>query len=258
MYPSVIDAHIHFDLYPQKQQQMILQDLDAYHIEALISVSENLVSAQNNLMLSGTYRMIKPAFGFHPEQVIPSESEIISLEQFMMKHHKQMVAVGEVGLPYYLRREHLNIPVEPYTQLLERFIQQAVTYNKPIILHAIYEDAPIVCELLEKYSVKKAHFHWFKGDQKMTWRLMANGYYISITPDVLYEGEIQQIVKNYPLSLMMVETDGPWPFKGPFKNELTHSKMIHQSIVKIAQIKRLHVKEVYETLYQNTKHFYGI
>ena len=30
----------------------------------------------------------------------------------------------------------------------------------------IYEDAPLVCDILEKFNIKKAHFHWFKGDEK--------------------------------------------------------------------------------------------
>src|SRR5690606_40734669 len=64
--------------------------------------------------------------------------------------------------------------------------------------------------LLEKYSVKKAHFHWFKGDNKTLQHMAENGYFISFTPDLMYEEEIQTIARNYPLEQVMVETDGPW------------------------------------------------
>ena len=37
---------------------------------------------------------------------------------------------------------------------------------------------------------------------------------------------------------MMVETDGPWPFEGPFQDKLTHPSMIHHSIQTITNIKR--------------------
>src|SRR5699024_11588117 len=83
-------------------------------------------------------------------------------------------------------------------------------------------------------------------------------YYISITPDVLYEEEIQYLVKTYPLSQMMVETDGPWPFKGPFTNTMTHPKMLHESIRKIAAIKQMEISGVYGRLYNNTKRFYDL
>ena len=32
----------------------------------------------------------------------------------------------------------------------------------------------------------------------------------------------------------MVETDGPWPFEGPFRGEETHPHMIHAVIEQIA------------------------
>lgn len=258
MYNPVIDAHIHLDLYKKDDQKLILKELRGYNIEALISVSQNLISAQRNLVLAKQNSKIKPAFGFHPEQALPKESEITDLLNFIKENQKRMVAVGEVGLPYYLRVEDPTVAIEPYQELLELFIRQASTLDKPIILHAVYEDAPLVCTMLERYSIKKAHFHWFKGDNQTIERMHQNGYFISITPDVLYENEIQQLVEKYPLRLMMVETDGPWEFNGPFKGKLTHPKMIHNIVQKIASIKRMDIKIVYETLIENTKWFYNL
>ena len=90
---------------------------------------------------------------------------------------------------------------------IEKFIELASKYNLPIVLHAVYEDADIVCDLLEKYKVSRAHFHWFKGSDETMKRMMRNGYYISITPDVLHKEKIRKIVSYYPLEYMMVETD---------------------------------------------------
>lgn len=253
---SIIDAHIHLDLYHADEQTIILQDMNKYGVQALISVSQHLASAEANLSLSQKDNRIKPAFGFHPEQALPGEKELNELKLFIEKHHAEMTAIGEVGLPYYLRKKDSRIPIEPYIEILEQFIRQASALNKPIVLHAIYEDAPIVCTLLEKYSITQAHFHWFKGDQKTMEQMTGNGYFVSITPDVLYEQKTQQLVKQYPLSHMMVETDGPWPFEGPFKRKMTHPKMIHHTIEKIASVKKREAQEVYDILYENTKQVY--
>ena len=43
---------------------------------------------------------------------------------------------------------------------------------------------------------------------------------------------------SYPLEQMMVETDGPWPFEGPFTGKMTHPHMMWHSISMIAEIKR--------------------
>lgn len=248
----MIDAHIHFDQYSSDEQNEILANLN--NVKALISVSFDLNSCQKNLELSLLDSRIKPAFGFHPEQEIPTVG-IDEILRFMESNIHNMVAVGEVGLPYYRKLEHPSVDYGPYIQLLERFIVFAVKWDKPIVLHAVYEDAEIACDLLEKHGVKKAHFHWYKGDVT---RLIDNGYFISITPDVCYEEEIGQLVQQFPIEQMMIETDGPWPFEGPFTGKMTEPNMMKQSIEKIAEIKDLPVEEVTKRLFENTKKFYKI
>jgi len=252
---KMIDAHIHLDHYQDEEIKRMV--LDSAQIEALISVSFHLDSSKRNLLLSQKYQKVKPAFGYHPEQTLPSENELKVLLNWMDDHRDEMIAVGEVGLPYYLRQEQ-GISIAPYLEVLEVFIRKAKIWDKPIVLHAVYDDAPLVCDLLETYSVSKAHFHWFKGDQKTIDRMIRNGYHISITPDVVYEQEIQQLVSVYPLEHMMVETDGPWPFEGPFAGKVTHPNMMEESIRKIALFKKLSAEEVSDVLHQNTKGFYHI
>lgn len=251
----MIDSHLHLDQYKDEEIDKIMTTTP--NINAIISVSMNLDSAKRNLLLANKYQIVKPAFGFHPEQPLPCEEELEKLFNWVEGHQEQMVAVGEVGLPYYLRQE-TAIPIRPYIELLETFIKQAQRWNKPIILHAVYEDAPVVCDLLEKHSIEKAHFHWFKGDNLTIERLIRNGYFISVTPDIVYEEEIQKLAMAYPISQMMVETDGPWPFEGPFQGMPTHPEMMHESIATISRVKKIYIQEVYQQLYNNTKHFYSI
>ncbi|MDP4086421.1 MAG: TatD family hydrolase [Bacillota bacterium] len=255
---KMIDAHIHLDQYSDKEIAMILDD--ANRIEALISVSFNLSSCERNLQLLKKYAKVYGAFGYHPEQRLPSDSEKNDLFQWICSNFDEMIAVGEVGLPYYLRKDGkiTRNQFEEHIELLNLFIQKAKKWEKPIILHAVYDDAPIVCDYLENYSIQKAHFHWFKGDLKTCERMIKNGYYISVTPDIVYEEEIQKIVKIYPIDQMMIETDGPWPFEGPFTGKMTHPNMMADSINMIARIKNLTVNEVGNRLLENTKHFYQL
>ncbi|MGG3925240.1 TatD family hydrolase [Metabacillus fastidiosus] len=244
----IIDAHIHLEQYDEKDIVNIVSD---NLVDALIAVSWDLDSCRRTRELAQQFPKVKPAYGYHPEQSIPAEKEIADLLSWMHDHQKEMIAVGEVGLPYYLRRKE-DILLEPYIELLEQFIIRAKKWDKPIVLHAVYEDAPVVCSLLEQHSIEKAHFHWFKGDKKTVERMIRNGYYISVTPDVLYEEEIQKLVCQYPLDLLMAETDGPWPFEGPFSGTQTTPQMIHFSIEKIAELKKTRIEDIYSALYKNT------
>ena len=243
----MIDAHIHLDQYAEKEQWHILHS----DVEAFIAVSMDLASAKRNLQLATYYPCVKPAFGYHPEQAVLQDET--SLFQFIYENASKMVAIGEVGLPYYSQ-----IDRESHKRLLGKFMLLAKELGKPIILHAVYEDAIEVCDMLEEYEIRRAHFHWFKGDRKTTERMKNMGYYISVTPDVCYEKEIQRLVEHYPLSQMMIETDGPWRFDGPFQQQVTTPHMMNESIATIAQIKQLSIQKTAAILLANTKHFYRL
>ncbi len=252
----MIDAHIHLDQYKDREIELML--INADRVKGMITVSCNLESCKQNLQLSKKYNKVRSAFGLHPEQNLPTDQEINRLIQWMKLHQEEMIAVGEVGLPYYLRQDGKvsKFQYDQYVELLEVFIKLAKSWNKPIVLHAVYDDAPTVCDLLEKYSVTRAHFHWFNGDNTTIARMAENGYFLSVTPEIVYKEKIQKIVKTYPLEQIMVETDGPWEFEGPFKGKMTHPHMMSHSISVIAETKCLSNLDTAEIVLNNTKKFY--
>ncbi|MCJ8012008.1 TatD family hydrolase [Paenibacillus sp. KQZ6P-2] len=259
----LIDAHIHLDSYEEDQQQEILSELNNVDVEGIIAVSMHLESARANLQLARQHPgLVHPAFGFHPEQPIPDEAGINELFGWMNRHAADMVAVGEVGLPYYTRTEAKEagqpFDTRPYEELLERFIAFARDQDKPIVLHAVYEDADTACRLLELYRIKRAHFHWFKGSPETVQHMAKQGYYVSFTPDIVYEEEIQELASVYPRSLVMSETDGPWPFEGPFAGQMTHPRMTADVALAWSRIQGLSLPEARRMLYDNAKRFYGI
>lgn len=148
----LLDTHIHLDSYAFSDQQTILADIRKSEVQSIISVSMNLASSKRNLELAREYGpSVRPAFGYHPEQPVPSPEETEELLDWMAKHVDDMVAVGEVGLPYYARleAETEGRPWDnrPYECLLEQFIAFAKRHHKPVILHAVYEDAEphVIC-----------------------------------------------------------------------------------------------------------------
>lgn len=259
----MIDSHIHLDLYKKEERERILAELHDCGVDKVVAVSLNLASCEINRSLYLAHAdKILPAYGFHPERALPSDAELAQLLSWTTNHQSEMVAVGEVGLPYYMRQEAEakgdKFVLQPYVELLEVFVSLAAKLNKPIVLHAVYEDADVACYLLEKYNVSRAHFHWFKGSEKTVERMMRNGYYISFTPDIAYETEIQTLAKQVSVERMMVETDGPWPFEGPFQGQMTHPRMIHSVTEQLAAIKRLSLAEMAEQVRHNTNTLYSL
>ncbi|MFD3271351.1 TatD family hydrolase [Paenibacillus dendritiformis] len=261
-----IDTHIHLDGYGPEQRPLLEQSLEAEELDGVIAVSMDAASCREVQRWAERYPgRVHPAYGFHPEQPLPTEQEWNALLQWMDERRDAMIAIGEVGLPYYLRQEAVRaggseaaFPRGAYLELLKAFVQRAAAWDKPIVLHAVYDDAPLVIDLLERYSVRTAHFHWFKGDPKTTERMAANGYYISFTPDLAYEDEIRELALRYPPDRVMTETDGPWPFEGPFAGQVTLPLMVRDVAASWAALQRLEFGEAAALLRANATRCYGV
>ncbi|MDQ0113015.1 TatD family hydrolase [Paenibacillus harenae] len=260
-----IDAHIHVDHYDEAEREALLEKAFSAGAAAVVAVSMHLQSSIANRGLAQTYpNRVHPAYGFHPEQPIPSSDDLDELFEWMRARHAagEKFAIGEVGLPYYTRTEAeaagQTFDEAPYLALLGRFAALAAELERPIVLHAVYEDADKACDILDRHGVRKAHFHWFKGSEATVRRMIASGYSISITPDIAYEAEIRALAEIYPLSLLMAETDGPWPFEGPYEGRATEPAMSRDVAVHIAAIKQQPVELVRTALLENTKRLYGL
>jgi TatD DNase family protein len=251
---TYFDAHIHLDKYSDQEIAEILHDP---FLEGVLAVSMDLPSSQRTLSLKQRNpQKVSIACGFHPEQEIQDCTPLIN---WIIKHADEIDAIGEIGLPYYLRQEAekvgRNFPSESYQKLLATFLELAKELNKPVVLHAVYEDARVACDLLEKYGIEKAHFHWIKTDQETLQRMAEQQYYISFTPDLLYKKKTMDIAAAYPLSLILVETDGPWSFEGPFAKCSTTPRLLPKVIEKLASLRRLPVSELEAILQQNIQRF---
>ncbi len=308
------DTHIHLEQYAPEEAERMLREFQSAGGAYVVAVSMNLESARRTERLAGQYPgLVRPAYGFHPEQPLPSAEEEEALFAWMERRTahgeaaaaggaplagsglaepagrrqlpaedlvaglsevggaqrdaelaapQPMIAVGEVGLPYYSRQEAAErgeaLDEAGYVRLLERFVMFAARHDLPIVLHAVYEDADTACDLLERYGVRRAHFHWFKGSAATVERMISSGYFISFTPDLFYEEEIRELARCYPAAQVMSETDGPWPFEGPFAGRATHPSMTADVCREWAALCGISEDEGRRILLANADRFYGL
>ncbi len=118
----MIDAHIHLDWYQTDEQQLLM---DTLKVDGMIAVSSDFESCQRVWQLVQIYPFVYPAFGWHPEQNLPSVREIDNIIQTIDQRFQDIAAIGEVGLPYYKKRKEASLDVTPYHAILERFVQAA-------------------------------------------------------------------------------------------------------------------------------------
>lgn len=249
----MFDTHIHLDQFSDSEIAEILAPPD---LQGVVAVATDLVSSQRLLNLKSTFPKIYCCAGFHPEQTLPSQTEIDQLFAFLEKHRSHLIACGEVGLPHYLKRENPNLDYQPYIALLERFIQFCKGADLPINLHIVYDDALIALDLLTKYQIKKAHFHWFKASADVVQKVLETDYVVSLTPDILWNEKTQYIGRTFPLERLLIETDAPWQHDGFATTNIVGQ--LSTVIEKVAKMKEISAPVVARQLEWNSRSFYRI
>ena len=250
----LFDSHLHLD---QLSDENIQKTLGDSKITGMLAVSTNLKSAKKLLNLKQTYsEKLYIAAGFHPEQSLLNLEEREELFQWIDEHHSSISAIGEVGLPYYSKRENLNLDYTPYIELLERFILIAKKWDLPLNLHIVHNDVDIALELLQKHNIQRAHFHWFKTDEKSFQKFLSTPYFASLTPDILWNPKTQYVAQHLSLNRLMIETDSPWPHEG--LESAVISEQLFAVVKKVAELRSLPLHYVQEQMLLNTQQFYRL
>lgn len=254
----MIDAHIHIEQYDERILEVSIERWRESGIEGVIAVSNDLPSSYRTLELQSRFpEFVHAAVGFHPERPLPTESHFLEWEKLVAVEKQKIVAIGEVGLPHY-NLTSLPASLEHYTDLLSRCIDVGTRHQLPIALHAVHDKAALVLAMLKLRKIKNAHFHWLKAPLEVVVDIVKADYYISVTPEVCYRVRDQFLTKHIPITQLLIETDGPWPYSGQFKNQPTTPLHLLPMIKKLSDLYKVEDDEVIHATRNNTNKCYLI
>lgn len=253
-----IDAHLHLDRIDPAHRQRFMKRLREDGIERVVAVATDERSCHELLALQAQYPgRVAIALGYHPEQPW-DEGEVKRVLHLIRTHRQEIVAIGEVGLPYYSlpEEERQRGKGVQFLERVEPFVTLARELDLPLVLHAVHESTAPMLQLLRRYGIRRAHFHWLKAPLAVVRQLVETGYYVSVTPEVCYQTRDQELVRQVPKHLLLVETDAPWPYPRLFPRQPTEPKMVWAAIRMIARLWGWDEEATARQLYANTSHCY--
>jgi TatD DNase family protein len=232
----VIDSHVHLDADQYADPSgAIKRALDA-GVTAIIAPGTGGASNRRVLELAGRFpRIVRAACGYHPERFDLSDSDLEDALAMIRDERGSLCAVGEVGMPWYGDSARDPEVIARARRVLARFALAAIEADLPMIIHAPHDSARDALQVIRDAGVRRAVFHWHKSDDATTHAILDAGYCISLTPEVAYRDRDIRLAKMVPLGRMLVETDGPWPFGGPFEGRPTEPSMVVETVEAIAR-----------------------
>ncbi|MCM8757652.1 MAG: TatD family hydrolase [Candidatus Omnitrophica bacterium] len=207
---ELIDTHAH--LYEISDLKQVLKRAKDFGITKVISVSSNLETSKINLKLSNQYNepKIYLALGIHPQNLAIEELEELKL--LIAKNIKCIVALGEIGLDFWIKEAKQEDKKNLQIKILEEQLDLAYNFGFPVIIHS--RGAWKECfEIISSIDIKKVVFHWYSGPLDILKEIIERGYFISATPSCEYSRQHQEAIKYTPLENLLLETDSPLIYK---------------------------------------------
>lgn len=256
----LIDTHIHLTSPRYTDIPGLVARAQQAGIAGVVAAAVDEASSRQILALIEAFpSFVLGGLGVHPErQITDDETErVIAL---IRREGSRVVAIAEVGLPWYSIRERpdrdqLIAAGEPR---LRRFLQLARELDLAVVLHAPHDTAGRALALLKAEGVARAVFHWHKATPEVTSAIVKQGYYISVTPETCYRQRDQELVAAVPLSHLVIETDGPWPYGNEFEGRLTEPTFLGPVVDAVAKIKDVAWEEVGDIVAQNTRQLFRL
>lgn len=250
MHP-LIDTHTHlYDDSFDADRAAVVERARNAGVKRIVTVSETLADAQKNLALARLHPAILPAAGLYP---IHLDWELaLELHAFIRKHRNLLVAIGEVGLDYWMVKDDDGRELQK--QIFLSFIKLSLELDLPLNVHSRSAGRKAV-ELLLQNGARKVQLHAFDGKAGTTPAAVESGYFFSIPPSIVRSRQKQKLVRRLPLSSILLETDSP--VLGPAPAQRNEPANIVLVVDAIAAIKNISSADVADAVYENTLRLYG-
>ena len=201
------------------------------------------------------YPFVYGAVGIHPDEAGTLTEEHMSEMERLLDLEK-IVAVGEIGLDYYWDNESHDVQKKWFIRQLEL----AKKKDMPVIIHS-REAAADTMEIMRGYaSGMRAVIHCYSYSVEMAREYVKMGYYIGIGGVVTFKNakKLVNVVKEIPLTSIVLETDCPYLAPVPYRGKRNSSLYLPYVAEKIAEIKGVNIEEVVRQTEENSRMLYDL
>lgn len=235
----MIDAHCHFDMFPNPIE--IVNRCERDHIITL-----GMTNLPSHFEMGYPHvsncRYVRLSLGMHPlmaNEAFKEQKKFTSL----LEHTSY---IGEVGLDFSIE----GISTKD-TQIKNfEFVLNSIKGRKKIVSIHSRRAERLTLELLSKYEIENAIFHWFSGDLSILKKIAECGYFFSVNPAMIKSTNGKRIIQTIPLNKILTETDAPFT---EINNRITIPQDVNVVINHLADLHSVSVLQMQEQINSNFK-----
>ena len=241
----IFETHAHYDDDRfNEDRDELLQRLPEEGVGVVINSGASVESTRDTIRLAKEYDHVYAAVGVHPTHIEELDESFMDWMREQTNWEKT-VAIGEIGLDYYWKKE-------PEVQEKQRYwfgrqMELARETNLPIIVHSRDAAADTMQVMKEHHAEElKGIIHCFSYSKEMALEYVKMGYYIGIGGVITFKNakKLVEVVEAIPLERIVLETDCPYLTPEPYRGKRNNSLYLTYVRDKIAEIKGVSPEEV--------------
>ena len=201
-----IDTHCHLDnpLLSTNIDSVLKESLD-HGVEVLVMPAVNRKSLDDVIKIAQQYPQCLFALGYHPLFIDNyKEGDIDILSNYLNEH--DAVAVGEIGLDFFTRRDNL---VDQENLFVDQ-LKLAKSFDLPVIVHARGAIDRIL-KHLRSMKIKGGIIHAFNGSFQQAYQLIELNFKLGFGGAMTYQRatHLRKLAEQLPIESIVLETDAP-------------------------------------------------
>ncbi len=248
----IIDTHCHMYNSEMDNAEEVINEAAKQDIVIVLNGTDPLSNIEV-LELAAKYENVYAALGYLYSYADEVRDDDIELLDSQLKNDK-VIAVGEIGLDYYLRKDNKDKQKE----LFEKMLYLSEKHELPVIVHC-RKSIQDTYDILKKHDVVGS-MHCYLGSAEMAKEFIKLGFYIGIAGPVTHKNnkKIRKMLKNVDINHILVETDSPYLAPEEKRGEKNTSLNIQYIIRKISEQLNIEEDSVIEITTGNAKKLFKI
>jgi TatD DNase family protein len=237
-----IDVHTHLNFLKGVTPEEALVQARAAGVSRFITIGTEPADHEVVLSLARQYYPeVSCTLGVHPHEGQIYNDEV---EKYLEANvgHREVVAVGEIGLDYYYE----SSPREEQKSAFRRQLNIAAKAGLPVEIHTRDAEADTI-EILNEYRGRVSGIiHCFTGTMWLAREALDLGMDISFSGVVTFKNadDLREVVKFVPLDRLHVETDAPFLAPVPQRGKSNVPAFVVHTAQAVAALKGIELEKL--------------
>ncbi len=251
-----IDSHAHLGYFDEDiVEGLLLRAYDA-GLRAIVNICTDAATYEKGLKYQQQFDKVKIYLtaSATPHDVHTHGEAFFSVVQEAAAASK-LVAIGETGLDYYY--EHA--PRDMQQQHLRRYIQLALQYDLPLVIHCrdAFHD---FFTIWDEEGAQRGVLHCFTGTEEEAAECVRRGLYVSFSGIVTFpkSAALKAVAKSIPQERLLIETDSPFLAPQPLRGKQNEPAYLVHTAQVIAALRGMTLEECANVSWDNAQRLFRL